>query len=491
MDLRTEGVADGPATRSTQALLESVRVSGAHGRVGAARFKRWIKMAFVATAVLAGFVLGGVERRARAYSSGPPASHTGAPGESNCTACHSSFPANFGLGSVSLGGLPLHYTPNDLIPLTVKTFHTDGFLYGFQVTALDANGVQAGSFLVTDPNNVQLVTNTVGSTSRNYLEQTFDGAFPVEFNQRVWSFSWLAPPTDVGPVTFYIAGNGANGDHETTGDYIYLSQMSFGCTATTPASASFAAAGGNGVFALSSACAWTAVSESDWIIITSSAQGNGNGNLSYTVAPNPLGVARSGSILVGGLRVPVLQGATFVDVDQSSIFYEFIGKLSARGVTLGCGSGYFCPGSTVTREQMAAFIMRALGVFNPPAPAQPTFADVPPQSIFYPLIEEMARRGITLGCGTDAQGNRIFCPGAPVTREQVAAFVIRALGVFNPPTPAMQRFLDVPPTNVFYGFIEEMAVRNITLGCGPDIFCPDSPATREQMAAFIARAFQL
>lgn len=460
-------------------------------RFGAGRTNRGVKLVLLATALVLGFTAIGASRIARAFSSGPPASHTGAPGESNCTACHSSFPTNYGLGSVSLGGLPLHYTPGQVMNLTIKTRHPDGFLYGFQLTALDTNGASVGNLFSLDSANVQTVSGTVSNQNRSYLEHTFDGAFPVEFDQRVWSFGWTAPATDMGPVTFYFAGNGANGDHESTGDYIYLSERTIGCTGASPFSASFAAAGGNGTFTLSSSCAWSALSQSNWISLTSTAQGNGDGSINYTVDQNPLAIPRTGSILIGGISVPVVQGANFLDVDQNNIFYDHIGKLSGRGVTLGCGSDNYCPGAAVTREQMAAFIMRALGVFNPPTPAQPTFADVPAGNIFYSFIEEMARRGITQGCGTDQLGNRLYCPGLIVTREQMAAFLIRALGVLDPPTPGMQRFTDVPPSNIFYPFIEEMAKRNITLGCGPGIYCPQGTVTREQMAAFLVRAFNL
>jgi hypothetical protein len=98
----------------------------------------------------------------------------------------------------------------------------------------------------------------------------------------------------------------------------------------------------------------------------------------------------------------------------------------------------------------------------------------------------MALRQITLGCGPG-----LYCPANPVTREQMAAFMIRSLGDFTPPTPPNQRFTDVPSGNVFYGFIEQMAVRRVTLGCGAGIYCPDSAVTREQMAAFLVRAFGL
>jgi hypothetical protein len=135
---------------------------------------------------------------------------------------------------------------------------------------------------------------------------------------------------------------------------------------------------------------------------------------------------------------------------------------------------------------MAAFIIRALGMPNPPVPPTQRFADVPPENPFYAFIEELAVRQITLGCGG---GN--YCPGDPVKRDQMAAFIIRALGEFNPPIPATQRFTDVPPSNPFYAFIDRMAERQITLGCGVGVYCPQLSVSRGQMAAFLVRAFSL
>ncbi|MEP7274369.1 MAG: S-layer homology domain-containing protein, partial [Acidobacteriota bacterium] len=179
----------------------------------------------------------------------------------------------------------------------------------------------------------------------------------------------------------------------------------------------------------------------------------------------------------------------------NAVFFEQIGKVSATGVTLGCGQDaqgrpIFCPSTLVTREQMAAFIIRALGDFNPPTPAQQRFVDVPSGSAFYSFIEQMAVRGITLGCDTNGP---LYCPTGNVTREQMAAFIIRALGQFNPPTPPQQRFTDVPPSNPFYAFIDQMAVLGITLGCDAQgtLYCPGNVVTREQMSAFLVRAFGL
>jgi len=197
--------------------------------------------------------------------------------------------------------------------------------------------------------------------------------------------------------------------------------------------------------------------------------------------------ALAGPMSVSGKSQSSPQQVTaFADVPLTHPFHTEITNIAVRQVTLGCGGGNFCPDLVVTREQMAVFIIRALGVFNPPQPSQQPFADVPPTRFGYAFIEELAARGITLGCGG---GN--FCPDLVVTREQMAIFIIRAIGIANPPAPATQRFTDVPPSRPSYPFIEQLARRGVTSGCGPTTFCPDAPVTRSQMAAFLVRGFGL
>jgi hypothetical protein len=211
----------------------------------------------------------------------------------------------------------------------------------------------------------------------------------------------------------------------------------------------------------------------------------------FTVDANPGPSIRSNTILIGGQTFTVYQGIDFLDVPSNDPFYTVIGQLSARGVTLGCGGGNYCPNDPVLREQMAAFIMRAKGEFNPPTPGSQRFTDVPPANLFYNFIDRMAVLNITLGCNPPS--NTMYCPSTAVMREQMSAFIMRGLGEFSPPTPGSQRFNDVPPANVFYNFIDRLAVLNITLGCTADhlFYCPTDPVTRAQMAAFLVRAFNL
>ncbi|HXU40249.1 MAG TPA: DUF1800 family protein [Blastocatellia bacterium] len=176
----------------------------------------------------------------------------------------------------------------------------------------------------------------------------------------------------------------------------------------------------------------------------------------------------------------------FSDVATNNPFYTEISNIAYRQITVGCGGGNYCPNDAVTRAQMATFIVRSLGEFDPPTPAQQRFTDVPPSNPFYAFIDRLAALGITVGCGG---GN--FCPDDFVTRGQMAAFIIRGVGIFDPPTPSSQRFTDVAPDNLFYAFIDQMALRGITAGCGATTYCPNDFVTRAQMAAFLVRGFGL
>src|SRR5262245_4392437 len=101
-----------------------------------------------------------VSQPVRAFSHGPSPSHTGAPGETTCVACHTSYALNSGPGKVVID-LPANYIPGQSVTVNVTTVQPDGFLYGFQLTALDATGASAGTIVVTDATNTQLKTGTV------------------------------------------------------------------------------------------------------------------------------------------------------------------------------------------------------------------------------------------------------------------------------------------------------------------------------------------
>jgi S-layer homology domain len=118
----------------------------------------------------------------------------------------------------------------------------------------------------------------------------------------------------------------------------------------------------------------------------------------------------------------------FNDVPAGSPFCRFIEALADRGVTGGCGGSNYCPSASVGRAQMAVFLLKTLecsGYTPPPCvPGQEMFNDVPASSPFCPWIEELVRRGITSGCGGGS-----YCPGASVTRAQLAVFLVRTFSI--------------------------------------------------------------
>ena len=126
-----------------------------------------------------------------------------------------------------------------------------------------------------------------------------------------------------------------------------------------------------------------------------------------------------------GYNPPAATGTVFEDVGAGDFAANFIEQLYADGITAGCGNGNYCPGATVTRSQMAVFLLRAkYGAAFDPAPATGIFADVAPGSFAAAWIERLAADGITAGCGN---GN--YCPNSEVTRDQMAVFLVRTFGL--------------------------------------------------------------
>ena len=178
----------------------------------------------------------------------------------------------------------------------------------------------------------------------------------------------------------------------------------------------------------------------------------------------------------------------FSDVLPADFYFDAVGLLRGRAVTAGCRTTPtldYCPADAVTRGQMAIFIVRAVnGDDNFDYPSTPYFTDVPANHPFFRWIQKMRELGVTAGCSATE-----YCPNNPVTRGQMGVFIIRArLGatsVFeNSATPL---FTDVPATYSFFRWIQKMREIGITAGCTTTTYCPEDPVTRGQMAIFIMR----
>ena len=155
----------------------------------------------------------------------------------------------------------------------------------------------------------------------------------------------------------------------------------------------------------------------------------GCGNANYcpdaSVTRAQMAVFLERGINGSGYAPPPATGTIFADVPLGSFADAWIEQLFNDGITSGCGGGNYCPNDSVTRAQMAVFLLRAkYGAAYSPPPPTGIFADVPLGSFADRWIEQLAAEGITAGCG-----NQNYCPDDAVTRAQMAVFLVRTFGL--------------------------------------------------------------
>lgn len=186
----------------------------------------------------------------------------------------------------------------------------------------------------------------------------------------------------------------------------------------------------------------------------------------------------------------------FSDVRPGDWFFEDLSLVYVAGVVNGSADGTFKPYAPVTRAHFAAFLARAFATeaLDGPAPATPTFADVPSSFWGYSAIEAAVRSGLVRGTG---DGTR-FSPNAPITRAQMAAMLCRALGLdqaagvaTEAPALEMRVFSDVPQDYWASLDIASAYSAGLVSGGSDGRFRPEETTTRAQAAAVIARALRL
>jgi parallel beta-helix repeat protein len=180
----------------------------------------------------------------------------------------------------------------------------------------------------------------------------------------------------------------------------------------------------------------------------------------------------------------------FLDVPSGHAFHDSVEAVVRADVTAGCGAGLYCVDQPVGRDQIAVFLLTAKNgpSYGPPPATGSVFLDVPISAFAADYIEALSAAGIAAGCGG---GN--YCPSDPVTRAQSSVLLLRTLegSNYNPPPAAGTMFLDVPIDAFAAAWIEEIARRGITSGCGGGNFCPDASTTRGEIAVFLVETFGL
>ena len=123
-----------------------------------------------------------------------------------------------------------------------------------------------------------------------------------------------------------------------------------------------------------------------------------------------------------------------------------------------------------------------------PAGAESDFTDVE-GTTHAEAIDALDALGVLdrTGCGEG-----MFCPDEPIKRWVMAVWLIRVLGG-DMTSDGTSRFADVDASEWWSPLAEQLAIREITVGCntGPLRYCPQDSVTRDQMATFLVRAFDL
>lgn len=154
--------------------------------------------------------------------------HSGAPGEQTCAACHS--PGTGGSGSLTITGDvgTNGYNPGQTYNMSVTINHSGSSKFGFNLVALDSNNASIGT--LTAGTGSQALN---GPSSRRNLTHTSSGAATSTPGTKIFNFTWKAPTSYSGAVTFYAAGNASDNNGGTSGDFVYIGNLTVNGTVTT------------------------------------------------------------------------------------------------------------------------------------------------------------------------------------------------------------------------------------------------------------------
>jgi len=159
------------------------------------------------------------------YTNNPPTAKTGAPGEGDCTDCHSGTAITSGTEfknlTISTNMVDDEYVPDSTYKVTVSYVESGKSKFGFSATALkSSDNSMAGDFTVLSSTTTATDNATVNSKSREYIHQKSGGTSGS--GKIDWTFEWEAPDKNEGDVKFYIALNSSNSNSSTGGDKIVL-----------------------------------------------------------------------------------------------------------------------------------------------------------------------------------------------------------------------------------------------------------------------------
>jgi glucose/arabinose dehydrogenase len=262
-----------------------------------------------------------------------------------------------------------------------------------------------------------------------------------------------------------------------------------------------------------SGCAWQAASNAGWVSVVSGASGAGDGSVRFRVDANTDSTPRSATLTIGGVPFTITQaagGCSFSLTSNDSTLAATTGSyqlvitasnaacqwsaaatpswIALTTATTGLGSatlGFSVSTNTGTTPRSGYIVVGGQWwqVIQKALSATQVFTDVPLTHLFFDSITLLKLDNISPGCG----GTQ-YCPEGPMTRSEMAAFLIRSLYGETFTFSSTPYFTDVGSGHPYFRYIQKLREIGVTNGCTVTTYCPDDTVTRGQMAAFIVRA---
>jgi hypothetical protein len=225
-------------------------------------------------------------------------------------------------------------------------------------------------------------------------------------------------------------------------------------------------------------------------------RGGKGGDVSFNPMDGSCWVADSGNGQVIRLEVVGYEGPHFPDIMPYHWAFDEVEACADSAIVGGYGDGLYHPDWTLSRDQMAVFISRSIATptgevslddYVPPT--TPSFSDIPTDFWCYKYIEYAVEHDIVGG-----YGDGTYQPQVTIDRGQMAVFIARAMAGDDESVPdpvGDPSFPDVPADFWSYRHIEYIADQEVAGGYYDGLYHPETFVTRDQMAVFICRAFDL
>jgi len=174
----------------------------------------------------------------------------------------------------------------------------------------------------------------------------------------------------------------------------------------------------------------------------------------------------------------------FSDVPENHWARTYIYKLRELNITQGIGNNKFGLGLTLKRSEFVAFLVRLMQ-WDLIYPEEGTFDDNKERGTWYfPYIETALKNGAIIN------DSPYFRPDDPITREEIAIMIVRALGYdkLAQLLSGLDSYFEDVHRNT--GYITIARDLEIIKGVSDRIFNPDNTALREEAAAMMIRLYE-